>query len=72
MNKFKQRSSTSSPLKQHSWVTVVNPTNSRLLLQACDDCGVVKSENTIIQNCKADAGTALITHSLNQTIKIAV
>ena len=49
--------------KQHLWVTVVNPTNQRLLLQACDNCGVVKSENSVIKRCRADQGLGLISGS---------
>ena len=44
----------------HSWVTVVNPTNHRLLLQACDNCGVVKSENSSIRRCRARPGQSLV------------
>ena len=44
----------------HSWVTVVNPTNHRLLLQACDDCGVVKSENSTMRRCRARKGQSLV------------
>ena len=44
----------------HFWVTVVNPTNHCLLLQVCDDCGVVKSENSILKRCKAPKGQALV------------
>ena len=50
-------------IKLHHWVTVINPTNHRLLLQACDDCGVVKSENTVIRSCRADRGLGLISRS---------
>ncbi|MFT5572411.1 MAG: hypothetical protein ACI9FR_001334 [Cryomorphaceae bacterium] len=50
-------------IRLHSWVTVINPTNHRLLLQACDDCGVVKSENSVIRSCKADRGLGLISRS---------
>ncbi|MBX2848378.1 MAG: hypothetical protein KTR16_08660 [Acidiferrobacterales bacterium] len=46
---------------EHNWVTVINPTNHRLLLQACDDCGVVKSENSIAKACKAPKGQRLVT-----------
>lgn len=53
----------------HDWVTVVNPTNRRMLLQACDNCGVVKSENTVIQGCKKPQGQALITSSLFKDLR---
>lgn len=45
---------------EHSWVTVVNPTNHRLLLQACDDCGVVKSENSVLRVCRATKGQSIV------------
>ena len=48
----------------HRWVTVVNPLNHHTLLQACDGCGVVKSENSIIRACKADKHIHLISDSL--------
>lgn len=48
--------------KEHVWVTVINPINHRSLLQACDGCGVVKSENSIIRNCAAPTGSALISN----------
>ena len=44
----------------HVWITVVNPTNHRLLLQACDDCGVVKSQNSVLKQCRAVKGRALV------------
>jgi hypothetical protein len=50
--------------RDHQWVTVVNPTNRRMLLQACDNCGVVKSENTVVQRCSATAAQGLISSSL--------
>lgn len=49
---------------EHQWITVVNPTNRRMLLQACDNCGVVKSENTVIKPCKEPFGRGLISSSL--------
>ena len=55
--------------RDHDWVTVVNPTNRRLLLQACDNCGVVKSENTVVQQCRQPAGERLITGSLAQDLR---
>jgi len=56
--------------RKHAWVTVVNPVNQRLLLQACDDCGVVKSENSIIRSCKAEKGLALISRSSGGTLRV--
>ena len=53
----------------HQWVTVVNPTNSRLLLQACDDCGVVKSENSVRKMCLADKGRALVSGDMQNNIQ---
>ncbi|RBP53384.1 hypothetical protein [Arenicella xantha] len=66
--KFNRRKATRS----HNWLTVVNPINQRSLLQACDDCGVVKSENSVARCCKAPKGRALISGAmaLNQTIAI--
>lgn len=52
--------------KEHRWVTVINPTNHRVLLQACDDCGVVKSENSVIRNCKGAKRGGLISDALAQ------
>jgi len=46
--------------------------SKRSLLKACDDCGVVKSENSVIRNCKAELGTALISSSLTGNIQIAI
>ena len=51
--------------KKHQWVTVVNPLNHQTLLHACDACGVVKSENSIIRNCKAVEGAALISSAMS-------
>lgn len=51
---------------KHDWVTVVNPMNQRLLLQACDNCGVVKSENSVVKRCKAPMGRALISSALRR------
>ena len=55
---------------EHVWVAVVNPVNHRMLLQACDGCGVVKSENTIVRNCKAPKGTALISRSFESSARV--
>ncbi len=54
----------------HDWVTVVNPTNRRMLLQACDNCGVVKSENTVVQACRQPSGQALITSTLYKDLRL--
>ena len=48
----------------HEWVTVPNPMNKRVLLQACDNCGVVKSENTLFKHCRAESDRGLITQAL--------
>ena len=58
--------------REHVWITVVDPINQRSLLQACDDCGVVKSENSVIRNCKAEFGTALISNSIMMKTQLAV
>jgi hypothetical protein len=47
--------------QEHNWVGVVNPRNQRSLLEACDDCGIVKSENSISRNCRAAPGQSVIT-----------
>lgn len=52
---------------QHGWITVVDPTNQRSLLQACDHCGVVKSENSVIKACSGVAGSGLISNAYQQT-----
>lgn len=46
--------------QEHYWVGVLNPRNQRSLLEACDDCGIVKSENSITRNCRATPGQSLI------------
>ena len=56
----------------HTWVTVIDPTNQRSVLKACDDCGVVKSENSVIRDCKAESGAALISSSTTTNIQIAI
>lgn len=48
----------------HQWVTVPNPIKRRALLEACDNCGVVRSANTMLQYCKADADQKIITTAL--------
>ncbi|NND00107.1 MAG: hypothetical protein HKN85_07995 [Gammaproteobacteria bacterium] len=55
---------------QHKWVTVVNPTNRQLLLQACDNCGVVKSENTVIAECPKPQGQHLISGANTTGLKM--
>ncbi len=57
---------------KHDWVTVVNPMNHRLLLQACDNCGVVKSENSVVRRCKAPKGNELISSALRDQQPLAV
>ena len=54
----------------HSWVTVINPTNHRLLLQACDDCGVVKSENSILKRCVAVKGQGLVSGRMSVSVDL--
>lgn len=56
--------------RPHSWITVVNPTNRRMLLQACDHCGVVKSENTVVKQCSAEPGAHLISESLSSEMRV--
>jgi len=58
--------------KRHAWVTVVNPNNSRSLLQACDDCGVVKTENSLIRSCRARHGQGVISSSMNTSALLAI
>lgn len=52
--------------REHRWVTVVNPTNQQLLLQACDNCGVVKSENSAVKPCAQSDGQHLISGSMSK------
>jgi len=59
-----------SATQRHEWITVVNPTNRRMLLQACDNCGVVKSENTVARGCTRPAGEGVITKSMNQALRL--
>ena len=56
----------------HEWVTVINPYNRRSLLQACDDCGVVKSENSVAKQCSAVKGAGLISNAAQGPVSIAV
>jgi len=58
--------------KTHDWVTVVNPVNHQLLLQACDNCGVVKSENSVVRRCKAPKNQALISSALAISLQAAI
>jgi DNA-binding transcriptional MocR family regulator len=58
--------------RNHLWVTVVDPLNQRSLLQACDNCGVVKSENSVVRACKAPQGQALISAAMAVSHDIAV
>ncbi|MFT7526988.1 MAG: hypothetical protein ACI9LY_002140 [Arenicella sp.] len=51
---------------KHQWITVVNPTNRRLLLQACDNCGVVKSENSAQNRCAKPMDQHLITRAMGK------
>ena len=55
--------------RDHQWVTVINPTNSRLLLQACDNCGVVKSENSIARRCQQPNNQHIISYSRSQLLQ---
>jgi len=57
--------------RNHQWVTVVNPLNHHTLLQACDGCGVVKSENSMMRACKAKKGVALISSALMPTALVS-
>lgn len=57
--------------KKHIWVTVVNPINHRSLLQACDGCGVVKSENSITRRCQSVSNRGLITNAMASAVKQA-
>jgi len=56
----------------HQWVVVVNPSNHRSLLQACDNCGVVKSENSVIRHCTKRQGQHLITDSMASGLCITI
>ena len=46
--------------KEHRWITVNHPTRHTAVLQACDRCGVVKSENSVLKSCTGDANARLI------------
>lgn len=56
--------------RDHNWVTVVNPTNRRMLLQACDNCGVVKSENTVVRACSEGTDRHLISGSMMADMRL--
>lgn len=58
--------------QKHAWVTVVNPMNHRSLLQACDNCGVVKSENSVVKRCKASRHKGLISNAMMASQRVAV
>jgi len=53
---------------KHRWVSVVNPLNRRAVLQACDGCGVVKSENSTVKSCKAATNVALISGAMASSL----
>ena len=53
----------------HQWITVVNPTNHSLLLQACDNCGVVKSENSVVRRCSMPKGQKLISAEMSRELQ---
>jgi len=55
--------------REHQWVTVINPTNSQLLLQACDNCGVVKSENSVARSCRQPNNQHIISYSKSQLLQ---
>ena len=52
----------------HQWITVINPTNHSLLLQACDNCGVVKSENSVVRRCAMPQGQRLISAEMSSEL----
>lgn len=58
--------------RAHAWITVTDPNNRRSLLDACDDCGVVKSENSILRRCEASSGTGVISSALEYNAQIAI
>lgn len=62
----------SKSARMHSWVTVIDPRNDRLLLQACDDCGVVKSENSVVRKCRSVSGRGLLTGEMSIATQIAI
>lgn len=44
----------------HAWHTVINPVSQNRVLQACDHCGVVKSENSIVKACRGHRDARLL------------
>lgn len=56
----------------HSWQTVVNPVSLNRVLQACDHCGVVKSENSITKACRGQSGARLLSSSVISRYRHAV
>lgn len=62
--------SSSKAKNQHRWVTVVNPLNKRALLQACDKCGVVNSENTMQNECSMPDSSCVITSATMHEIRL--
>jgi len=65
-----ERSGNLDSANSHKWVTVVNPTNKRMLLQACDNCGVVKSENSVMNKCAKPANQNLISGAMNGDLEM--
>ena len=57
--------------QKHRWVTVKDPSNFKTVVQACDCCGVVKSENSIVKACKGEPGASLIVASQQQKFHLA-
>lgn len=55
--------------REHKWISVVDPISQGLFLQACDDCGVVKSENSVVRRCRAEYGAALISSACIEKLK---
>ena len=51
-------------VQSHKWVAVPDPYKKRALLHACDNCGVVKSENTSMKNCAARLDQLIISDAL--------
>ena len=58
--------------RTHSWITVIDPRNHRSLLQACDDCGVVKSENSVVRDCTSSTRQALLSGEMSIVTQIAI
>ena len=54
---------------RHQWISVVNPSNHFMLLQACDNCGVVKSENSVIRRCSMPQGQRLISGAMSNQLQ---